>query len=125
MKLLSLLVLVMTLGPTLASAAGQPMACRVDVLNARERGRRETLVRELMTKATIEERTDGYELQWKDTPKAYEKLVEFVGYERRCCPFLEFEVRVSGPDEPVTLVLHGDQDVKDFIKAVGLFEGNP
>jgi hypothetical protein len=125
MKLLTLLVLVMTLGPTIASAAGQPMACRIDALNARERGRRETLVRELMTKATVEERENGYQLTWSAAPKTYENLVEFVGYERRCCPFLEFEIGVSGPDEPVTLLLYGTQEVKDFIKAVGLFDGKP
>ena len=125
MKLLALLVLCLSAGIPLAASAGQPLACRIDALNARERGRRETLVKELMTKAKIEEREDGYELEWNNTPKAYEKLVEFIGYERRCCPFLEFEVNVSGPDAPVTLVLHGTPEVKEFIKSAGLFEGKP
>jgi hypothetical protein len=123
-KLLTWLVLGLAAAIPLANAP-TPIACRIDALNARERGRRETLVKELMPKAKVEEREDGYRLEWAAAPKTYEKLVEFIGYERRCCPFFNFEVSVAGPDAPVAMVIHGTPEVKAFIKQAGLFEGNP
>ena len=128
MKLTLFLVLGLAAGiPLAASGASsdQPLACNINALNAREQGRRETLVEQLMPKAQVVEQEDGYVLTWTGDPSAYGKLMEFVGFERRCCPFLEFELRFSGPESPVSLALHGTPEVKAFIKETGLFEGNP
>jgi len=126
MKLLCLVVCLAAGLPLSASAKNdKPMACSINALNAREQGRRETLVEDLMPKAQVEERADGYQLTWTGDATTYGKLAEFIGYERRCCPFLDFEMRVSGPDAPVTLLLRADDDTKAFIKASGLFEGKP
>jgi hypothetical protein len=127
MKLLLCLVLCLAAGgPAFgASKNGMPLACSINALNAREQGRRETLVETLFPKAQVTENADGYTLTWSGDPSVYGKLAEFVGYERRCCPFLEFELRVSGPDAPVTLTLHGDDDIKAFIQETGLFQGKP
>ena len=129
MKLLLCLVLCLSAGiPLRASAAtknGVPLACSINALNAREQGRRETLVETLFPAAQVTEQPDGYTLTWTGDPTVFGKLAEFVGYERRCCAFLEFELRVSGPDQPVTLVLHADDDIKAFIKESGLFDGKP
>ena len=126
MKLLSF-VLCLSLCLPLAASAGndKPKACSINALNAREQGRRETLIEELMPEAQVAELPDGYQLTWSNDPQAYAKLAEFIGFERRCCPFLDFELRVSGPDAPVTLLLRADDDTKAFIKASGLFEGKP
>jgi len=126
MKLLCLVVCLAAGLPLSASAKNdKPMACSINALNAREQGRRETLIEELMPKAQVAELPEGYQLTWTNDPQAYGKLAEFVGFERRCCPFLDFELRVSGPDAPVTLLLRADDDTKAFIKATGLFEGKP
>ena len=128
MKLTLFLVLALAAGMPLAASAGSsdmPLACNINALNDRERGRRETLIEQLMPKATVVEQENGYELTWSNDPSAYGKLMEFVGFERRCCPFLDFELRVSGPDSPVTLMLRADEDTKAFIQASGLFEGKP
>jgi len=120
------LVLCLAAGlPKNAGAAGTPLACSINALNAREQGRRETLVETLFPKADVTEQADSFTLTWTGDPSVYGKLAEFVGYERRCCPFLEFDLRVSGPDQPVTLVLHADDDVKKFIKDTELFQGKP
>jgi hypothetical protein len=121
------LVLCLSAGlPGGASAeGGKPMACAIDALNDRERGRRETLIEELMPKAQVTALPEGYQLTWSGDATTYGKLVEFIGYERRCCPFLEFELRVSGPDAPATLILRADEETKEFIQATGLFEGKP
>lgn len=118
------LALLLVLLPEVA-AAGQPMVCGVNSLTARERGRRETLIEDLMPEAQIKELTDGYEFTWATDPQAYNKVVEFVGLERRCCPFLDFELHVSGPNDPVVMVLVGDEDTKKFVQASGLLEGKP
>jgi len=118
------LVLCLAAGLPLGASAdgGKPLACGIDALNARERGRRETLVEDLMPKAQVAELAEGYELTWSGDATTYGKLAEFIGYERRCCPFLDFELRASGP---VTLLLRADGETKEFIKATGLFEGKP
>ena len=118
------LALLLVLLPELASA-GQTMVCGVNSLTARERGRRETLIEELMPEAEIQELPDGYQFTWTTDPQAYNKVVEFIGLERRCCPFLDFELRVSGPNDPVVMVLVGDEDTKKFVQESGLLEGKP
>ena len=126
MKLLSLVLCLAVCLPLAASAeSGKPLACGINALNAREQGRRETLIEELMPKAEVQELPDGYQLTWTGDATTYGKLAEFIGYERRCCPFLDFELRVSGPDAPVTLMLRTDDDTKAFVKASGLLEGKP
>ena len=126
MKLLSLVLCLAVCLPLAASAkSDKPLACGINALNAREQGRRETLIEELMPKAQVAELADGYQLTWTGDATTYGKLAEFIGYERRCCPFLDFELRVSGPDSPVTLMLRADDDTKAFIQATGLFEGKP
>ena len=126
MKRLSFVLCLAVCLPLAASAANDtPKACSINALNAREQGRRETLIEELMPKAQVQELPEGYQLTWTGDATTYGKLAEFIGYERRCCPFLDFELRVSGPDAPVTLLLRADDDTKAFIQATGLFEGKP
>ena len=126
MKLLLCLVLCLAAVPAMATAgSGKVLACGKDALTAREQGRRETLVEDLFPRAQIVEQPDGYQLTWSGDPKTYNELVEFIGLERRCCPFLDFSLRVQGPDAPAVLTLQADDDTKAFIKASGLFEGKP
>jgi hypothetical protein len=126
MKLLLCLVLCLAAaGSASAASNGMPLACSINALNAREQGRRETLIEDLMPKATVVELADGYQLTWAGDPTVYGKVAEFIGYERRCCAFLDFSLRVSGPSDPVVLTLQGDDETKAFIKQTGLFEGKP
>jgi len=61
MKLLCLVVCLAAGLPLSASAgSGKPLACGINALNAREQGRRETLIEELMPKATVVELAEGY-----------------------------------------------------------------
>ncbi len=58
---------------------------------------------------------DGYEVSFP-RPKLLE-LVEWIGLERRCCPFLTFEL-VFLPDEGgVLLRIVGGEGVRDFLAA--------
>lgn len=126
MKLLSFVLCLAVCLPLAASAGNdKPKACSINALTAREQGRRETLIEELMPIAQVTELPEGYQLTWTGDATIYGKLAEFIGFERRCCPFLDFEMRVSGPDSPVTLLLRADEDTKAFIQATGLFEGKP
>ena len=108
-----------------AFGAGMPLACQINALNDRERGRRETLIEELMPTAQVVETADGYQITWAGSPQVYGQVAEFIGFERRCCPFLDFSLRVSGPNDPVVLTLQGDEDIKAFIRESGLLEGKP
>ena len=117
--LFALILIALLAGTALASPA--PLACRLGALNAREQGRHETLQAELMKRAHVEERTDGYALRFPGDAATYSKVVEFVGYERRCCPFLNFEVRAGATNEPLWLVLTGTPEVKAFLSESDFF----
>ncbi len=119
MKRLALLLALAA--PALSSAAPAPIACQLNALNMREQGRHETLQKALMPTAHIEERPDGYAFRWKGDAATYSKLVEFVGYERRCCPFLHFEVQAAATSEPLWLVVSGTPEVKAFLAESGFF----
>jgi hypothetical protein len=127
MKRLALVFALIAL-PALAQAAprnGLPMQCNANSLTEREKGRRETLVEELMPEAEVEETDAGFQFTWKNDPTAYGKVTEFVGIERRCCAFLDFELHVAGPNDPVVLILTGDDDTKKWVKQSGLLQGKP
>lgn len=63
----------------------------------------------------ISELSDG--LAFSFPAEAYDAVIEFVGRERLCCPFLTFALNVSRNRGPVQLRLTGPDGVKDFIRA--------
>jgi hypothetical protein len=43
-------------------------------------------------------------------------MAEFISRERLCCPFLEFTLKVSPDDDPISLLLSGPEGTKDFLQ---------
>ncbi len=68
----------------------------------------------------MEELPNGWELSFDDGPEAGSWLVEWMARERRCCPFLDFAIRLGERGErgePAVLRLTGAPGVRDFIAA--------
>ena len=59
----------------------------------------------------------GYAFRFPDDRTLSRKLVEWVALERRCCPFLEFEILLGLEGEPVILRLTGEDGVREFLAA--------
>ena len=59
---------------------------------------------------------DGYSFQLDPTRVSLLETAEWVGRERKCCPFFDFQVALDGPGEGrLTLTLTGRPGVKEFI----------
>ncbi len=45
------------------------------------------------------------------------QLSEFIVNERRCCPFLEFTLKIAPRDKPISLLLTGPEGTQEFLRA--------
>ena len=94
------------------------LACRLDALSAEERVRHRDLTEELTRRARwVQEIPCGYALRFPDDPALSRRVIDWVALERRCCPFLEFEILLGEEGEPVILRLTGADGVKEFLAA--------
>jgi hypothetical protein len=95
------------------SAAPAP-ACALGALSPAERRRRERLVGVIDAAAERVELPDGWALRW-DADAPLGRLGEWIALERRCCPFLRFELAVAPARGPTWLRLTGSSAVKEFL----------
>lgn len=59
---------------------------------------------------------DGYAFRFPSGDDWVRTLVEYVLYERECCPFFRFELAFESEGGPAWLVLRGGEDVKEFVR---------
>ena len=93
----------------------RPIACRPDALDKAERARQQELL-ELMRKSAQakEELAEGYAFRLATDPVLFQKAAEWIGLERRCCPFVEFALEWK-QDDSVWVRVTGAPGVKPFI----------
>jgi hypothetical protein len=95
-----------------------PIACDLDALASAERERRRTLVRALAHAIVGRvELEHGFELRVDSARLDLPALAEWIGLERRCCPFLHFRIELAPRAGPVTVAISGGDGVKDFLRA--------
>jgi hypothetical protein len=95
-----------------------PIACKLGALSAAESEREGVLLRDLgtMTEKTSET-ADGYILHLRPGAAGFMKVAEWTTLERRCCPFLNFNLEWRAIDDAPTLQLGGRKGVKEFLAA--------
>lgn len=94
-----------------------PIACVMAALDDAQKRRRKEL--EERTAASIEEvreLKDGYAVRLPADARTVVEVAEFVTYERLCCPFLDFEIRIEREGGPLWLRLTGREGVKEFVR---------
>lgn len=93
-----------------------PLACDLTALDETERARRAALAQRLRDslRETVE-LPSGYSFHFTGDPELPSLVEEFVGLERRCCPFLRFVVHPAESTAAVVLELGGDAAVKAFV----------
>lgn len=101
----------------MTAAEGAVLACDPGAIAADARPGHFALARRLFTEAARERREwmEGYAFRF-DTD-ALEDVVRFVANERRCCPFLDFEITVAAAAGPVWLRLTGPAGTRAFLDA--------
>jgi len=93
-----------------------PIACDMTVLSDVQRERHVATSRELFsTLKQIRELANGYDFRI-DGPNVILQAAEFISLERRCCPFLNFEIEVEAENGSVWLRLTGREGVKAFVR---------
>ncbi len=89
-----------------------PIACDLDALA--DKTHHQTIGAQLMTQAqSLHALTEGYRI---DFPISTLTLAaEFVDGERRCCPFLCFQLRIEPAAETLQLHVTGSAEIKAFL----------
>ncbi len=103
---------------------GPPIACNPGAFTADERRRWQDLgARFVRSAETPRELPNGFAFDVDRTPEALRDLVDFVELESRCCPFVDFAVRVPAGGRRVVLEMTGRTGVKEMLAAeLGLDE---
>ncbi len=91
-----------------------PIACRLTTPELA--ARLEEIRAGLLSRVESVERTDaGYRLRLSNTDEIAASVLDFVRYERQCCPFLDFQVTIPAQPRAIALELGGNSDVMAFI----------
>lgn len=109
-----------------STPAMESFACNISVLTHAERDRQHVLGGKLKSAATRrEELPNGYALVLDRSKLPLNELAEWVSFECRCCPFLDFQISFAGDSGPLTLRLTGKSaEVKGFLsQEIRAFEG--
>jgi hypothetical protein len=95
-----------------------PIACKLSVLDEQEQQRRQQLASTLRgAVAEIIPASNGYTLRFAEVETDLREVAEFISLERRCCPFLKFQLEAGGANESITLRIRGRAGVKEFLAA--------
>jgi len=99
-----------------AATAETPIACNLKALTPAERARQSALSRKLSA-ATLEKRevASGLSFRLSLAEITLAELGEWIDDERKCCPFLDFQISVECEGGAVQLSLTGRAGVKEFL----------
>ena len=103
-----------------APAQQTPLICNMDVFTPAERENHIlTTTRLFQSVQTIHEAENGFEFIFPnfDAAENMIQLAEFIFNERRCCPFLEFTLKIAPNDAPISLLLTGPKGTQEFLRA--------
>jgi hypothetical protein len=94
-------------------------ACNMKAMTPAQRKRHSEVLSPALqsAKLSVSELADGYAFQFRSDAKTFQTVAEWVGNERLCCPFFDFDIRVGDESAPMTLRISGPDGVKQFIKA--------
>ncbi|MFN6964413.1 MAG: hypothetical protein ACK4S4_11690 [Pyrinomonadaceae bacterium] len=100
------------------SDCGGGLACEPWSMDAAERERWRALLDQVIaSRRQVVEVESGYAFRFASDAATIRDIAEWITYERRCCPFLEFELAVESHGGPLWLKLSGPDGVKDLIRA--------
>ena len=97
-----------------------PLACNMDVFTLAEREDHiRTTTQLFQSVQVVHETENGFEFMFPnaDESENITQLAEFIFNERRCCPFLEFTLKIASNDAPISLMLTGPDGTQEFLRA--------
>ena len=99
------------------SSGSIPIACRPLALTDSERSTSAKLRAEVAGAVTASaELADGYRFNLRPDAVVFAHAAEWIALERRCCPFLSFDLAwTPGDDAAPTITLTGPEGTKGFL----------
>jgi hypothetical protein len=92
--------------------------CDPSGLSTEERKRWLSLHEKLrVTRREVRELPDGYAYRYASDAGVIREIAEFITFERRCCPFFEFNVAIERDAGAIWMSLRGPEGVKEFIRS--------
>jgi hypothetical protein len=99
------------------TTAAPELACLPGAIPAAERQAHFSLARKLFHERAEERATlpNGYAIRF--CPDALEAVARFVANERKCCPFMSFEVTLAPESGPLWLRMTGPEGTRSVLDA--------
>jgi hypothetical protein len=95
-----------------------PFVCNLNALTTAERATHRQLTERLVRSIQqMRELTNGYAFDLGVDRVPLADAAMWVGFERRCCPFFDFQLELRRENGPLTLRLTGREGTKAFIRA--------
>jgi hypothetical protein len=104
-------------GDSRKSDGSTALACLPDAIPREQRAAHVVLVQQLFGRL-LRDRLDlphGYEFGFG--PESFEAIAAFVVNERKCCPFVTFELVAAAGEGPVTLRMTGPAGTREVLQA--------
>jgi hypothetical protein len=99
-----------------APAQEPPIACNPGAFTAEEREQWQELgTRFIRAAKARRDLPNGFAFELDRTPETLRDLGQFVEFESRCCPFVDFTVRVPAGGNSAVLEMTGRKGVKEML----------
>jgi hypothetical protein len=94
-----------------------PIACTLDAIPADERSAHSSLAAQLFGQLIQEHRelADGHEFRFR--LESLEALARFIANERKCCPFVNFDLAIVAGSDHLTLRMTGPAGTRELLRA--------
>jgi hypothetical protein len=100
----------------------QSLACDLTAIPADAREEHVVTAPQLFqTAQEVQELPNGYTFRFLNEPRKFLAIAKYIEYERLCCPFFDFELKVESDQGAIWLSLTGREGVKELLK-MGLLE---
>jgi hypothetical protein len=105
-------------GNTATKSGNAPIACDLTVFSLSERLKHIVLAKSLVqrTKQIIEHH-DGFTLVFEQSPLLETQVANWIGKEKRCCPFFSFELSKTETPPLLNLKITGPDGAKEILRS--------
>jgi hypothetical protein len=95
----------------------EPLVCVRKEISVSDRSAHFELVRRLFDERLVERRELPTGFAFRFDPEAFIDVARFVAAERKCSPFIDFEIAMTRAPGELWLGMHGSAGIKDLLDA--------
>ena len=101
-----------------SNTSDTPLFCNMDVFTPTQREDYiQSTIQLYQSVQSIHEVENGYEFTFPKESEMIAKLGKFISNEQLCCPFLEFTLKITSNNFPISLILTGPGGTQEFLRA--------